>query len=648
MASGKLENIRASIGKRIAATCSALATIFLAVPALSTTTGSSSPLDEIGVPVTSLPFSLEAESTADIIRSHGISTFGELKYPVDFKFFDYVNPDAPKGGSISTWGFGTFDSFNPYIVTGNAERFASLMFESLMEETADEPDSMYGLLAESIVYPRDRRWAMFILRPDARFSNGDPVEADDVVFSFETLVNDGAPWVSLNYQNIEKAEALDKNLVLFTFKEGVPTKGLPLIAAGIPIFSKEYFEGRDFAKSSLEPPIGTGPYVLDSSDPGRQAVYRRNDDYWGSSLPINAGRDNYDEIAIEYFADYTAAFEGFKAGEYNYRVEYFSKLWATAYDFPAVLDGSIVVEEIPDGEPAGTQGYFFNLRRDKFQDPRVREAIALAFNFEWSNETLFYGAYTRTDSFWENSELQASGMPSSEELELLEPQRRHLPESVFSDPAYVPPVASTERVDRKLIRKANALLDDAGWPIEGGIRTNENGETLEVRILIDSPSSERIALPFVETLKLIGIDASIDNVDYAQGQEREKTFDFDITTRRYRMTLSPGAELVSMFGSDSANAQGTYNIAGVENAGIDALIERAAEATTRAEMTVAVKALDRALRAMHIWIPQFFGSVHRVAYRNYHKRPDTIPPFDLGFQNFWWFDDGIESDDNAD
>ncbi|MCY4459437.1 MAG: extracellular solute-binding protein [Albidovulum sp.] len=624
----------------------------LLVAAIAALSGSAAaeafdPLGEIGMPIADLPYSVESETEADIIRSHGISNFGELKYAVDFQHFGYVNPDAPKGGSISTWGFGTFDSFNPYIVAGDAENNSTLAFESLMEGSADEPDAMYGLVADSIVYPRDRQWATFIMRPEAKFSNGDPVTADDVVFSFETLVNDGAPWVSLQFQDVEYAEALDSHLVLFKFKDGVATKDLPSVVAGMPIFSRSHFDDRDFAEGSLDPILASGPYVLDSSSPGRQAVYRRNEDYWGKSLPINAGRHNFDRIIVEYFADYTAAFEGFKAGEYEFRQEYYSKLWATGYDFPGVQDGSVVVEEIPDGQPAGTQGYFFNLRRDKFQDPRVRQAIALAFNFEWSNETLFHGAYTRTDSFWENSELQASGLPGPDELALLEPLREHLPETVFTEPAYVPPVAKPERVDRNMIRKANALLDEAGWPITGGIRKNDQGETLVVKFLIANPSAERIALPYVETLKLIGVDASIENVDYAQGQEREKTFDFDITTRRYIMSLTPGADLTSMFGSKSADRTGTYNIAGVSNAAIDQLIGRATEATTREELTVAVKALDRSLRAMHIWVPQFYGATHRVAYRNHFKRPDPIPPFALGELDFWWHEaGGTEADAN--
>ena len=582
----------------------------------------------------------QSHAAENITKAHGISTFGELKYGPDFRHFDYVNPNAPKGGEFSTWGFGTFDSLTPYILKGQAAQGSSIFFESLMTGDADEPDAMYGLLAESIEYPKNRQWAIFNMRPEAKFSDGSPVTAEDVVFSFHILVDKGRPSYAVTLADFEKVEALGPHRVKFTFKAGSNTRELPMTAAGLPVFSKAYYKDRDFAKSTLEPPLGSGPYVLDKVIPGKTVSYKRRDDYWGKDLPVNVGRDNFDKLTIEYYTDYTAAFEGFKGGSYNYREEYSSKVWGTAYDFPALKAGYVNKEQIPDGNPSGTQGFWFNLRRDKFKDPLVREALGMAFNFEWSNEALFYGIYKRTDSFWENSYLQAQGMPSEEELALLDPLRADLPESVFTEPAFSPAVSKPQQLDRKVIRAAGKKLDAAGWKVgPDGVRANAAGDKLELEILNDSPSFERIMNPYIENLKRLGVVATLRNVDAAQQAEREKNFDFDVVVRRYVMSLTPGLELRGIFSSATANLPGSNNIMGLENPAIDKLIDVIEQAKTRQELNVAVKALDRSLRAMHIWVPQWHNSFHNIAYLDVFSRPENLPPFSVGEMDFWWYDE---------
>jgi len=579
-----------------------------------------------------------APAQEKIIKAHGISTFGDLKYGPNFKHFDYVNPNAPKGGEFSTWAFGTFDSLTPYILKGQAASLSTVFFDSLMVGTADEPDAMYGLVAKSIEYPENRQWVIFNMRPEARFSDGSPLTAEDVVFSFHVLFDKGRPTYKVILSDVEKVEALGKYKVKFTFRKGANTRELPMTVAGLPIFSKAYYKNRNFARSTIEPPLGSGAYMLEKVSPGKTVVYKRRDDYWAKDLPVNVGQNNYDRIRIEYYADYTAAFEGFKGGDYNYREEFLSKLWGTAYDFPAVKKGWVKVEQIPDRNPSGTQGFWFNLRRDKFKDIRVREALGMVFNFEWSNKALFYGIYKRTDSFWENSDLQATGMPSPEELALLEPLRKYLPESVFTRPAYSPPVSKPTKLDRRILRKAGKLLDAAGWKIVNGVRTNAKGEKLTVEFLNDSPAFERIMNPYIENLKRLGVVATLRNIDNAQQIEREKNFDFDIVVRRYTMSLTPGIELRGMFSSKTANLPGSNNIAGIANPAIDALIEKIEQAKSRKELNTAVKALDRSLRALHIWVPQWYNPYHNIAYLDVFSRPSKPAPFAVGELRIWWYD----------
>lgn len=582
-----------------------------------------------------------ARAEQKIIKSHGISTFGELKYPADFPYFDYVNPTAPKGGEFTTWGFGTFDSLTPYILKGNAASLSSVFFDSLMTGNLDEPDALYGLVAHTIEYPEDRSWVIFHMRPKAQFSDGSPLRAEDVVFSLNILRDKGSPSYKVLFKDIEAVEALDDLTVKFTFTSESEKRELPILAAGLPIFSKAFYQTRDFAESTLEPPLGSGAYALLAADAGRSVSYQRRADYWARDLPVNVGQNNFDVLKVEYFADYTAAFEAFKGGAYGFREEFLSKLWATGYDFPALDKGWVIKEELPDGNPAGTQGFWFNLRRAHLKDPKVRQAISMAFNFEWSNKSLFYDIYSRTDSFWENSEMQAEGMPSAAELALLEPLRADIPETVFTEPAFVPAISNPEKVsDRKMLRRAGKLLDQAGWEVgDDGVRANADGQKLRVEFLNDGPSFERIINPYVENLKRLGVDAVYTQVDAAQLKNREKNFDFDVTVRRYSMSETPGIELRGLFSSATAGALGSNNIAGVKSVAVDALIAKIEGAKSRDDLTVAVKALDRVLRAMHIWVPQWYNPKHNIAYFDVFERPytDTPPKTSLGELSIWWY-----------
>jgi microcin C transport system substrate-binding protein len=586
---------------------------------------------------------LSVSAQENVVTAHGVSTFGELKYDPGFAHFDYVNPHAPKGGEFSTWAFGTFDSLTPYILKGNPAAGATVFYDSLMTGNLEEPDAMYGLVAQSLEFPENREWVVFNMRPEALFRDGTPVTAQDVVFSYEILLEKGSPTFKTTFADFQKVEALDDHTVKFTFDPDGPLRELLMTAGGLPIFSAAYYSDRDFGESSLEAPMGSGPFELQDVDPGRSVSYKRRDDYWAKDLPVNIGQNNFDLITFEYFADYTTAFEAFKGGAYMFREEFSSKVWGTAYDFPAIDEGHVIVETLPDGRPAGTQGFWFNMRRDKFSDPRVREAIGMGFNFEWSNESLFYGLYDRTDSFWENSPtLQASGMPTDAELALLEPLREFFPETVFTDEAFSPAKSNPDTLaDRRALRRAGKLLDEAGWTVgDDGLRYKD-GEKLEIEVLNDSPSFDRIINPYIENLKRLGIAASANRVDPAEAQEREKNFDYDIVTQRFSMSQTPGDELKQIFGSESAQVPGSVNVAGLENEGVDRLIRIIADAKSREELDTAVRALDRVLRSMHIWVPQWYKGEHNIAYRDAFGRPytDTPPPLSMGQSSIWWWDE---------
>ncbi len=577
-----------------------------------------------------------------VIVSHGISTYGDLKYPADFAHFDYVNPEAPQGGTMSFRGTGasqTFDSLNGFILKGEPAQGLALLYDTLLVASADEADAGYGLIAESLEYPPDRSWVIFNMRPEARFSDGTPITAEDVVFTHQVLLEKGAPAYRIILRDIASVEALEPHRVKFTFAETASKKELPALAGSLSILPKHYYETVAFDDSTLTPPVGSGQFVVADVQPGRSIRYCRNPDYWGKGLPVNVGSNNFDCFVFEYFADNTAAFEALKVGAYLFHQEFFSSLWATGYDFPAVNNGWVIKEALPDNRPSGTQGFWFNLRRDKFADPRVREAISLMFNFEWSNATLFHGLYNRTDSFWENSEhMQAEGLPEGLELAALEEFRDRLPAEIFTEPAYSPPVMSTQQLDRSAIRRASALLDEAGWTVgEGGLRRNAAGEVLSVDYIDDNPSLERVINPFIANLRRLGVDARYTQIDAAQMQQRQEDFDYDMMAGRFSMSLSPGLELRQFFTSDSAAAPGTVNLAGIADPVVDAMVERIIAAEDRETMEARVRALDRVLRSKHLWVPNWYSGQHLIAYWDVFGRPEIQPPYARG-DAYWWFD----------
>ena len=571
--------------------------------------------------------------------SHGLSIFGELKYKADFKHFDYVNPDAPKGGRLSTIGTGaltTFDSFNGFILKGDVAQGLSATFDTLMERAADEPDSLYGLVARSADLAADRLSITFQLRPEARFSDGSPLTADDVAFTFDALKTKGHPQYRLLLRDVTKAEALDPTTVRYTF-QGEQTRDLPQLVAGLPILSKAFYATRNFEETTLEPVVGSGPYKVGDFVQGRYVTYKRRADYWAKDLPVNKGRFNFDEVRYEYFKDRTAGLEGFKAGVYDVREEFTARDWVTGYDFPAVKEKRVILLTLPDDNPSGTQGLFINTRRAKFADPRVRKALDFAFDYEWLNNNIFSNLYKRTHSFFENSEMKAVGPPSAEEQALLEPFKAQLPPSVFGEP-YVPPVSDGSGKDRKLLREADALLLEAGFVVKDGRRVNAKGEALDIEFLIVDPSSERFLGPYVENLKRIGVNATMRRIDPAQYERRAKEFDYDIIGTRFTMRLTPGVELKGYFGSENANVSGSINRAGVSSPAVDAMISHIVQAKSRAEATAAARALDRVLRANHYWISNWYKASHNIAYWDKYDRPAIKPRFDRGIIDTWWFD----------
>lgn len=572
-------------------------------------------------------------------RQHGLSVFGKLNYAPDFRHFNYVNPDAPKGGRlamIGTAGIVTFNSLNGFILKGDAAQGLGNLFDSLMVSAGDEADAMYGLVAEAAEVADGRTGVTFYLRKAARFSDGSPLTADDVVFSLNVLKEKGHPRIALQLRDVEKAEAIDAHTVRYTFK-GQQTRDLPLIVAGLPIFSKAWYSTRDFGKTSMEPPLGSGPYKVADLAQGRYILYKRRDDYWARDLPVNRGRFNFDELRYEYFRDRTAEFEGLKAGAYDLREEFTSKTWATEYNIPQVKSGRLQRLTLPDKRPSGAQGFFINTRREKFSDPRVRKALDYAFDFEWTNRNQFYKLYKRTHSFFENSDMKAVGPPSAEELKLLEPFRDKLPKEVFEAP-YVSPVSNGSGQDRKLLRMASKLLKQAGWMVEDGKRVNAKGEFLSIEFLLFSPTFERIVAPFVKNLKLLGIDSKIRFVDPSQFQSRLKSFDFDIITQRYVMRMTPGVEIRSYWGSQAAGQQGSFNLSGIKDPVVDALMEKIIGANTREELVTAARAIDRVLRAGHYWIPHWYKAAHNIAYWDKFSRPKTKPAFARGVIDTWWYD----------
>jgi microcin C transport system substrate-binding protein len=572
---------------------------------------------------------------AKVTTSHALSMHGDLRYPAGFPHFSYVNPEAPKGGDVKLPAIGTFDTLNPFVLKGVGAAGMSGVFDTLTVSSADEPFSQYGLVAESIEVPADRSWVAFTLRPQARFHDGTPITAEDVIWTFDTLKAKGHPFYRSYYAQVAKAEKVGDRKVRFSFGPG-DNRELPLIVGQLPVLSRAYWSHRDFEKTTLEPPLGSGAYRVEAVDPGRSITYRRVKDYWAAKLPVNVGRDNFDSIRFDYYRDGTVALEAFKAGEYDFREENSAKNWATAYTSPAVTAGLIRKEEIKNEVPTGMQGFVFNTRRPIFQDARVRRALGYAFDFEWSNKNLFYGAYTRTKSYFSNSELASSGLPSAEELKILEPLRGKVPDEVFTK-EYQPPATDGSGNIRDGAREALRLLGEAGWTVKGQKLVNARGEPMQFEILIDDPTWERIALPFAKNLERLGITARVRTVDPAQYEKRQDDFDFDMIVAVWGQSLSPGNEQRDFWGSPAAGEHGSRNLAGIQDPAVDRLIDLVIQAPDRASLVTRTRALDRVLLWGHYVIPHWHIRAFRVAYWHKFGRPPVPPRFALGFDT-WWVD----------
>lgn len=578
-----------------------------------------------------------AMAAGDVYVGHGIAMHGDLKYGPDFENYDYVNPDAPKGGDVRFHSIGTYDSLNPYILKGiAASGIGNFVFETLMAGSQDEAFSQYGLIAETIEVPEDRSWVTFTLRREARWQDGTPITADDVLFSLDMLRTKGHPFFRAYYKDVASAEKLGERKVKFTFGDSV-NRELPLIVGQLPIVSKAYYTANDFEKTSLEPPLGSGPYRIENVDPGRSITYRRDPDYWGANLPARRGHFNADMIRIDYYRDPTVAMEAFKSHEYDFRQENTAKVWATAYVGPPFDAGLIVKKEIAHSIPTGMQAFVFNARRAKFKDRKVRQALGYAFDFEWTNKNLFNGAYTRTASYFSNSELASSGLPGPDELALLEPFRDRLPPEVF-DKEFKPPASDGSGNIRRNLRAALKLLREAGWEIKDGkLVSPDDGLPMGIEFLILSPNFKRIIAPLVKNLEKLGVQGKIRLVDTAQYQNRLDQFDFDVIVNTFGQSLSPGNEQRNFWTSVAADINGSRNFAAVRDPVVDTLVDRVIAATDRADLITTTRALDRVLLWGHYVIPQWHIRHFRVSYWNKFSRPAITPKYALGLET-WWID----------
>ena len=574
---------------------------------------------------------------------HGLSAFGDLKYPPDFARFDYVNPNAPKGGLFSQIGPGrqfnqnlmTFNSLNSYILRGDAAQGMEMTFATLMERAFDESDAMYGLAAGSVKVSSDGLTYRFLLRPQARFHDGSPLTAHDVAFSLNTLKAKGHPIITQTMRAVIGAEAADDLTVIVRFAEK-RARDVPLFVAGLPILSRAYYGKANFEEPSLEPPLGSGAYKVGRFEPGRFIEYERVKDWWGAELPVSRGRHNFDTLRFEFYRDRDIAYEGFTGKTYLFREEFTSRSWASRYDFPAVKDGRVKRLVLPDETPSGAQGWFINTRREKFKHPKLREALIYAFDFEWTNKNIMYGAYKRTHSYFQNSDLMAKGPPDAAELALLAPYRGKLPEEVFKEP-FVPPVSDGTGQDRNLLRKASHLLNEAGYKIKDGKRFTPEGQPVTVEFLIDEPTVQAHHMPFIKNLATIGIDATLRVVDPVQFRARVDEFDFDVTVQRFGFSTTPGESLRGFFSSRAASLKGAQNIAGISDPIVDELIEKVIAANSRKDLVTAARALDRVIRAGRYWIPHWHKGSHWIAYWDVFGRPATKPRFARGAPDTWWF-----------
>jgi microcin C transport system substrate-binding protein len=584
-----------------------------------------------------------AESTAE---AHGMSAFGDLKYPADFPHFDYVNPNSPKGGLFSlipsnrayNQSFQTFSSLNAYILKGEGAQGMDMTFVPLMVRANDEPDAMYGLAAKSVQISPDKLTYRFAMRPEARFHDGSKLTAHDAAFSLTTLKEKGHPLIVVQLRDMAKAEALDDVTLVVTFT-AKRARDVPLYVAGLPIFSKAYYSERPFDESTLDIPLGSGPYKVGKFEANRYIEFTRVKDWWAADLPVNRGSYNFDVVRYEFYRDRDVAFEGFTGKNYLYREEFTARVWATRYDFPAVKDGRVKRELLPDETPSGAQGWFINTRREQFRDPRVREALIDAFDFEWTNKTIMYGAYARTHSPFQNSDMMVNGPPSPEELALLEPFRGQVPDEVFGAP-FVPPVSDASGQDRALLRKASQLLTDAGLVIKDGKRLLPNGEVFRIEFLADEPSLQPHHAPYIKNLGTLGIEASFRLVDAVQYRARVEDFDFDMTIERFSMSATPGDSMRAFFSSQAAATKGSYNLAGIASPAIDALVAKIIGAENRADLTIACRAFDRVFRAGRYWVPQWYRTNHPIAYWDQFAHPEKPPRYSggVGAPENWWYD----------
>jgi microcin C transport system substrate-binding protein len=575
---------------------------------------------------------------------HGLSTFGDLQLAPDFRHFPYVNPNAPKGGVLriqikNTSGnqnFETFDTLHIYSFRGDGAAGMDATFDSLMSSSSDEPNSMYGLVARTVSASDDKLTYRFSLRPEARFHDGSPLRASDCAFSFMTLKEKGHPIYRSILRDLAGAEAESDHVLVVRF---APTRGrdLHLLVASLPIFSEGWWKGRDFEATTLDAPLGSGAYRVGRFETGRYIEFERVANYWGAGLPVNVGQNNFDRIRYDYFRERQIAFEAFKSGQLNFQEEFTARFWATGYDFPAVRDGRVQRVELPSGGAVGTQGWIFNTRRSKFSDPRIREALNNAFDFEWTNRNIMYSAYRRLTSYFENSDMKAQGKPGAEELALLEPFRGQVPDEVFGEP-WVPPVSEGSGSDRNLLRRANDLLLAAGCKREGARLRLPDGSPFEIEFLDSQGALKPHTEPFQANLRRLGIESQFRQVDAAQYKRRLDNFDFDVMVMALGGSLTPGDGLRNIYSSQAAKTPGSRNLGGISSPVIDALVERIARAHTREELNIAARALDRVLRAGRYWIPMWYKDRALIAHWDVFGRPEKTPRYGNGAPNLWWWD----------
>jgi microcin C transport system substrate-binding protein len=589
---------------------------------------------------------LSSPTKAQNSERHGMSAFGDLNYPADFSHFNYVNPDAPKGGVFSQIGpnrqfnqsFLTFNSLNSYILKGDAAQGMELTFATLMARSGDEPDAMYGFAARAVQISDDGLTYRFGLRPEARFHDGTPLTAHDVTFSLTTLKDKGHPIITQLLRDFKGAEAADDRSVIVRFAEK-RGRDVPLFVASLPIFSRTYYSKRPFDQSTLEKPLGSGAYKVGRFEVGHFIEFELLKNWWGADLPVTRGQNNFDIVRFEYYRDREVGFEGFTAKNYLFREEFTSRTWATRYDFPALKDGRVKQDVLPDATPSGAQGWFINTRRAQFKDARLREALIDAFDFEWTNKNLMYDSYDRTVSLFQNSPMMAQGKPSPAELTLLEPFRGKMPDEVFGEP-YVPPVTDGSGQDRRWLRRGAQLLEQAGFVLKNGKRVLTDGQPVTIEFLIDEPTFQPHHMPYIKNLGTLGIDATLRIVDPVQYRARVDAFDFDITVERFSFSDTPGDSLRTYLSSQAAATKGSQNLAGIADPAIDALIDTIIAANTRPELVTACRVLDRVIRAGRYWIPHWYKASHWIAYWDVFGRPATKPRYARGIPDTWWYDRG--------